>query len=474
MIDFAERRVRFAIGAAVLALVLLVVADFIGTGDFVRLAAVLALIAAGPLVLVALRAPYLFPYGVYVVLIPFDGLLSLGSAGTVTKFLGIAAIAFVLVAIVRGRRVVRPPLPLYFALPYLALVLVSLMWTTSLGNATVSVEAIASYVLMYAVFCIAPIDRAQMRAVCACIVVGGVMGALYGIVMMHGATVSPETGDYGRLMINIAGRRIDPNQFANALIGPMAIAIVWLTHTRSIPRALVLLAAVAILAEGVLISLSREAMLACLAMGLVLILFSRRRLLGAGVLAAAAAATFAFVPAIMARMTDAFTTGGAGRTGIWRTDLAAWAVHPVFGWGIGGAEDAYDAFLLRVAPRYFNGWGRPPHNTLLVALVELGIIGAILVTAAYLSSFSLLRAIERGSELFPMKVAFIAALVGLGVASMFIDITVYKFLWVIVIGIAQLRTIAVLEPQAARGPVAVAAPMRRPRMVRSRGSVPVS
>ena len=476
MIDFADRRVQLGIGGAVAALLLLAVAYVIGVGDFRQLALVLGLIAAGPLVLLALRNPYLFPYGLYILLIPFDQLLSIGSAGTITKFLGLAATVFVLIYIIRKRMIMRPPLPLYFALPYFGLVLLSIMWTPSIRTASVEAPSISSYVLMYAVLSLAPLDRAQLRTICSCILIGGVLGALYGMYMLAGAHASaPENADYGRLMITVGGHRIDPNQFANALLGPIAIAVVWLTHTRNVARALALVAAIGILAEGVLISLSREALVACLAVGVVIILYSRRRVLGFGVLFAAAAASFALVPAIAGRMMDAFKTGGAGRTGIWHTDIAAWAVHPVFGWGVGGAEDAYNAFLLRVAPRYFTGWGRPPHNTLLVALVELGIVGAVLVSAAYLSSFSLLRTIERGSELFPTKVALTAALAGLGVAAMFIDLTVYKFLWVVVVGIAQLHNVAALDPAAARAPAP--APARPPRyagLVRVRGSLPTS
>ena len=69
-----------------------------------------------------------------------------------------------------------------------------------------------------------------------------------------------------------------------------------------------------------------------------------------------------------------------------------------------------------------------------------------------------------------MRVAFTASLVALGFVSIFIDLANYKYVWIVLTTIAQLRTVARMQ-HAARlraatiyeppPPVPVARPLRR-------------
>jgi O-antigen ligase len=256
-------------------------------------------------------------------------------------------------------------------------------------------------------------------------------------------------GDYGRLMIDVGNRTIDPNHFANALLTPFALAFVGLIGARKPGQLLFALAATAIVATGVLMSLSREALVACAVMVVVVVAFSKRRVVAAAIGLPLLAIVPILIPAIGERMVEGFSTGGAGRTSIWQTALLAWKQHPWFGWGTGGVIDAYDRSYLAVYQAYNAGWGRPPHNTPLHALVELGVVGFVLMSAAYLATFRQFRGIVRGSPLYDLRVGLCAALIGLGVVSLFIDLAAYKYLWLALCTIAQLRTVALLQARAA-------------------------
>ncbi|MEA2665829.1 MAG: hypothetical protein QOI11_2773, partial [Candidatus Eremiobacteraeota bacterium] len=106
------------------------------------------------------------------------------------------------------------------------------------------------------------------------------------------------------------------------------------------------------------------------------------------------------------------------------------------------AIEAYDRNYLAVYALVHQSWGRPPHNTPLHILLELGLVGLLLAGLAYATTFRQFAGIRRGDELYDLRVALTAALLALGFVSLFIDLANYKYLWVVLVAIAQLRSVA--------------------------------
>jgi O-antigen ligase len=440
----SDRPAQRALGAAGIVLFLLGVGVAIVNGDLKIIAILLTLLAAPFLMTLAFARPYLFPYGLYVVLIPFDDLLALGGGGTLTKIVGIATAVAVIVHAVRARRFVRPPFVVAVASLYVGWMLVTSLWAIDIGQALTNVQTMLSLLLLFVILASAPIDERDLRTICGFIVLSGVLAAIYGIWFFH---QNPPSSD-GRLVLGVTGRQVDPNVFADSLLAPLALAVVALLHARRIHSLLPLLLAVAIIGEGIIISLSREAMLGCVAIALVVVFMSRRRLLALAVLVPSLALIPLLVPEIGQRMAEAGSTGGAGRTGIWQVDVHAWLMHPIFGWGAGSAMEAYSANLLRVAPTMFSGWDRPPHNAPLQTLVELGVIGLVLVIVTVVLAFRMMRTIRRGGRLYDLRVGLTAALTAVVVASFFIDNLSEKYVWLVLAAVAQLRIVQRLQPAA--------------------------
>ena len=243
-------------------------------------------------------------------------------------------------------------------------------------------------------------------------------------------------------MIKVDNRTIDANHFANAMLTPIALCLVAVLNSRRVRTIAVALLALGVLLTGQLMSQSREALLATVVILLITIACSKRRILGLTIAGAAVALSPIFFPQMGQRLTDALATGGAGRTSIWQVVFDAFQQHPFFGWGAGGSVEAYDRGFLKIFQSYNAGWGRPPHNTVLQTAVELGVIGLVLILVAYFATFRQFKGIRRGDSLFDLRIAFTAALVGLGICSMFIDLANYKYFWVLLASIAQLRTVA--------------------------------
>lgn len=413
----------------------------IGTGDL-RLTLLVAGCAVAPALLVlALKRSYLFPYGLYVALVPFDNMLKVGNGtGTLTKLLGIASTLFIIIYAVRRKGISRPPLSLYLWLAYLAWTLMSLMWSLNTDDGMIDAQQTISLVGMFAVLAVAPVEERDVRAICACIVFGGIASSIYGMYLLHEA---PQVvgGDFGRLMINVDNRSIDANHFANAMLTPIGLTLIGLLNARKLATIIASLISLVLLFAGVLMSLSREALLGCILLLAVVVAFSKRRVLGAAIFVPVLVLAPILFPAIGKRMTDAASTGGAGRTSIWQVGWQAFQQHPVFGWGAGSFTEAYDRLYLTVFQFYNAGWGRASHNTLIHAAVELGLIGLVLLCAAYFSAFRMLRGIPRGDSLYDLRVAFTAALVSVAFVGVFIDVANYKYMWVMLATVAQIRTV---------------------------------
>ncbi len=478
--DLTDRRTRLALGIAVMGALAAALVYSIGTGD-VRLTVLVAGLAIAPALLVlALKRSYLFPYGIYVVLIPFDNMLKISGSSTLTKMLGILSTLFIMVYAFRRKGLNAPPVSLYIWLAYLAWLVLSLLWSADVPNGLTDAQQTVSLIGMYAVLAVAPVEERDLRAICTCIVLGGIASALYGMYLLHDQPmIQTLGGEGGRLMINVDNRTIDANHFANAMLTPIALSLVALLNSRKPLKILGSLAALVILFAGEAMALSREAMLACLLILAITIWCSRRRLLGFFVGGTAVVLVPLLVPSIFARIADAAATGGAGRTSIWQTGWAAFNVHPLIGWGAGGAIEAYDRTYLRVFQSYNAGWGRPPHNTPLQVAIELGLIGLVMFVIAYAATFKQFRVIPRGSDLYDLRVAFTASLLGLALCSLFIGLETYKYVWVALCTTAQLRTVARARTRAMPGilyepPPAVAPQPVRRRMRREPTPAPAS
>lgn len=466
-VDLADRQTQYALGACAIGGLAVGLVVAIGSGQFLLAAGLAAVGVAPALLLAAYRWPYVFPYGLFVLLVPFDDLLSIG-AGTLTRYLSLASVAALAVHIMARRRAASPSLALWLWLGFLLWLMITALWASDAGAAWTTIQQLGSMILLFAFLSLAPLGEGDLRRICATIVLAGVAASAYGMVLLHN---NPQlAGDEGRLMLNVDGRTLDPNAFADSLLLPLSLAFVSLLNARKPVAFLLALGATIVVFGGIVVSLSREAFLACLVILAVTAWFSRRRLLAVFAAVPAVIAVPMLFPAILVRMSDALSTGGAGRTSIWSVDWLAFLQHPFFGWGAGAEIQAYNAYFLAVFQRYNAGWARPPHNTALFVAVETGIVGFLLFFGAWFAAFRPLRGLGRASGVYDLRVALTAGLLSVLLVSGFIDVIGHKDFWLVLGTAAQLRIVArsrVRGEPAAATVVYEAEAARIPRTTRS-------
>jgi O-antigen ligase len=402
----------------------------------------LAALVIAPLALyIAQSRPLDFPLGLYVLLIPFDNLLSAGSFGTLTKLLGIATGIFLLVWIVRRHRFALAGAPVLVLLALVVWMLASAFWAIDQSAALKIMPTYAGLMLLYAGLTMMPISPSQFRRLLFLVVVGGVCAALYGIHAFYNDPALTQNSA-ARFIVQAGQNSIDPNHFADALLFPVAIVTMWGLRSARILAKVACMAGLAVLVLAILFSGSREGVT-----GLLLIIGyylwrSRYRfqvliaLSGMLVIASAAPSS------LWQRFSTVLQTGGSGRTSIWAVAIEAAKHRFLQGYGIGNFTGAYDLFYLTVHQPYPYGWESPAHNLVMHYMVELGAVGLALVAGFFIAQFLSLRGIGRGNDLYDDRIVLEASLLAIAAVSLTIDLFTYKYAWLVFSMVALLHSAA--------------------------------
>ncbi len=389
--------------------------------------------AFGPLAFYwALVAPLIFPYGLYVLVTPFDNLTTVGSFGSLTKGVALLCVGALAVYHLRVRRPVLPARSNVWWVILYAWTILTVFWAIDQQTAIQRLVPLTLLMLLYFAVATVPTSRNDLRVTIALLILGGVCAALYGAYLVHGGQADPYHGHYGgRLALSIqdSDQVIDPNHYAAALMLPISLTLTLVLSSRSWLRAIPLVGALAIMMLGIAFAASRGSMLGIAAM-LVYFFFRTRHRLRLLILAGVASLPLlGLLPFIMARFTKAVSTGGAGRISIWKVGIHAAQQYGIFGAGWGNFAFAYDKHLLYIFQPYFAQWHRAPHSLLISSLIELGAIGLVLTLLAWFRQLRMLSVIDRTNEFYDVRVAAEGAIIGLFTCSLFLDMMTEKYLW---------------------------------------------
>jgi len=382
-------------------------------------------IAVAPLAIYgALRKPLLFPLCLFVFFIPFDELLILPGFGTLTRLLAVLSGAAIAFWLIRTKRVTQPPKSLFFWLLLFVWMLLTIFWAIDPSLAVSRVATFIQLFLLYAVVCLVPATLADLKAVVTASVIGGSIGAGYGAYYLH-----ENFNKIMRVLLTNGQNVMDPNHFGAALILPVAIVTVFALSSRSMFVKVLFIALDVILFAGIYASGSRGSFVAVAVVFLYLFWASRQRLQLALVAAFGIAASFFTPTSIWFRFQHALSSGGAGREDIWHVGYAAFKQYWFLGAGLENFTLAYDRAYLQAFQQFPEGWSRAAHSLIFQYGVELGIVGLILMLAAWLVQYSILNRIGRDSNLYIYRMMAQSSLLGLFSAAMFLDVMYRKYTW---------------------------------------------
>jgi hypothetical protein len=409
----------------------------------------------------ASRAPFVFPFAVYVALVPFDLLFTTQQAGTAARLCGALSGAALTLWILRRRALVRPSGALIAWLVFAAWAALSMLWSMNPQGAAREAGTLVQVVLLYAVVSLAPLGDSDLRWVIGAVVAGGVAAACLGIHQLgHLSDAQRLIGQLSdRIPLLLGTQRLDVNEFADTLLLPLALAIVGTVRAKSLVAKAAWALVGALLLYAMALAASREAFVAAGIMLLYFIVALRERLMllaGGAVVAA-----IALSGQVWQRFATASASGGSGRLSIWSTGLTAFREHWLAGAGTGSFASAYDSVYLRVFQLHDMGWSRASHDMLVQNLVQYGVIGTALLLVALALSFRAVPKLPTNHPLFGIRVALIGAMIALCVAGLFVDLSTAKVFWLGLSLLALLRNY-IVGTAALAGTLAFALCMPQP------------
>lgn len=417
-----------AAGAAIIAFLGLV-ASYAGvqlagtkTGAVLAFGAVLV-----PLLLaLSLFAPLIFPFGVYAMLTPFDSILILSGASTVTKVLGGLSAAALLFYLLRTKRVSDPDRSVAMWLLYCLWLTSSVFWAI---DAKTSLDLLPTALLLfglYAVVSFVRIHTPTLDTVSRFVMAGGAAASAYALYMYHSGVAIKES----RMWLVTDNVNWNPDHLSASLLLPMAIAIMTCVFGRSLWMRLAGLASIGIMLPTLVLTGARGPELGLLVLvGYLILREPNRARLAWPVVAALGIAAIVSAPTLIDRWSGALSSGGAGRTDIWHVGLEAFKQNWLFGAGFNNFPLAYDRAMMSVFQPQYIGWNRAPHNIIVGNSVELGIIGLALLLIGWYTQFRAMRAIGPEDPRFRMRLLLEASLLGLFVSGLFADVMLTKYLW---------------------------------------------
>ncbi|MGB6985467.1 MAG: O-antigen ligase family protein [Candidatus Aquilonibacter sp.] len=321
---------------------------------------------------------------------------------------------------------------------------ISLLWTVAPDVTWQSIQTYGGLALLYLAISLAPVTFKEFKFILWAIVVGFLVSAIIAVVLFrtHAPVVSPLHPENARVVLSLGNLTIDPNEYADALIFPFAIASMLALGSHYLSLKLLGFAAASVMVAAVIVSASREAVIGLGLVALYYLWRSRYRVQVFALLLVAAIAAGPFSATLFARLQHAAATGGAGRTSIWAVGVTAIKHYGIFGSGMGTFPIVYDQFYLSIPQIHSFGWSAPPHNVLLQFFVELGIIGLGLYLWFIAANFTMLRAITRDHPLYDYRLIVESGLIAVTATSLFIGSFNEKWVWLVFATAAQLVFLA--------------------------------
>jgi len=410
----------------------------------------IAAVAAPFAAYLAFRYPLIFPFGLYIALVPFDNVLQVTSGATYVRLIaGLAALAL-LTRMLLLRRFVKPATGWYAWAAFVVWAGISLMWTPDLPESQRVYGIVLQNFLMMTVLALYPVRDVEFRWLGILTVASGLAAGLYAFT--HHAAISGT-----RFTIVAGDLYIDPNQFATSFVMPIAICLAVALSSKDVRLKLLCLGSILFMMVPILMSASRGGLIAIILLFFYFALRSKHRFQILAVAAVCVALT-AFYPTVYERFAhdEGQMGSGSGRTYIWAVGLHALKQHWMLGTGVGSFLETYDQNFLAVFQPQMQGWHRPSHDIIIGTWVELGIVGLGIVLAAWYKTFRQMRVITPDHRLYPMRLALEGALVALFAQSLFIDPIWIKYVW-----LAQSFPLLLLNLHAPRQETAAAAAARR-------------
>jgi hypothetical protein len=396
----------------------------------------LAVLILAPILLLYVARLPIYLLVVYAALVPFDRLLVSGAGPSYLRFLGFLTGMSLLLSMVAVQRVAKPSRSLLCALLFAAYVGTTIFWAIDPAIAIKAYSTYLSEILLYSVVALYPITLRDVKLIIAGVIIGAIAAAAYGdYLFWNGQSVG---GDRLVIASTQGGwHAIDPNEFAASLILPISLAAIAFFRLRLGAKKLLWMTVLIVLLSALAVSGSRGAAIGLVATVLFMLFKSSytKQLL----MLCAPALILILASPIGQRFSQSDVSTGDQRFEVWKVGIASLRQYWLTGAGVGNFNQAFMQYFLTV-PHQVLDWDRIAHSILIQAAVEFGVFGFILAMALWYLQFRQLNHAEASGEAADFCTALQAAVIGLFVTGISLQIMESKYTWLTFSLVAVMRS----------------------------------
>lgn len=380
----------------------------------------------------AVRRPWIFPVALYAVMVPSDSYLNftqLTGGSSLTKVAAILATAAMAFQLFRSKKFVNPGGATLAWTCYAIWCSLTLLWGFNVNDDVLSWWfTLLQLLAFYVVLIVAPIDEKDFQVVFNSFIVGAMFASLFGAYTfgVGGHKIVNE----GRLKAYFnPDNKLVSDLFSASFVFPISIVTMNVLRTKWSVKKFALIFVWAVLLVGQLIVGSRGGLLADAMVFVYYVIKGRYRSQILFLAGLALLTSFAFPTSTWGRFLKPDPSGGSGRIEIWKVGLAALKDHWLIGGGFGNFPQLYNKYFLTVFNQYYEHWSRAPHNIILQAWVEIGVIGLGLMLWGWWTTFKSMDHIPKGHPLYDWRIAYEGGIGGTFIAAIFVGVMLYKFTW---------------------------------------------
>jgi len=388
----------------------------------------LGILLAPLFIYLSVEKPFIFPFGLYVFLLPFDNILSVtGSArgATFTKFLGILTILILLLKSLHEKKLIFPNKASICWILFYIYAILSIFWAIDPAPVSSKFSTILGLSFLYLVVSSYKINEGEFNICKWCIMLGGFIAAIYIIYNYEKGLFASYTM---RATMEYGERSTDPNLFAFSLLLPLSICIEKILNRKNKFLKVIFITILSIIILGIVVTGSRGSMLGVFIIFITYILFMKQRITLWAILIIVGIIVTSFSPYLFVeRWGKAIETGGSGRVNIWDAGLNALKNYWIMGAGLGNFPNAFAEYG-HFTP-FTRDVYRDPHNIYLETFVELGIVGLSLLILVMGEHYRAIK--SRFTDHDANHVMLKAAFWGILLASFFVGTTYLKSFWLL-------------------------------------------
>ena len=384
---------------------------------------------------ICIEKPFIFPFGLYVLLLPFDSVLAVVSStegATLTKFLGMLTILVLSLKGLFEKKFKKPGTTSILWSLFILYSFITFWWAIEPQKVMSRLPTAIGLFLLYLVVANIYIRRNEFETIKWCILVGGLATSILTIYAYKASGI--------RETISFGNRSAEANYSAYSLLFSISISIGTMMKQKSRVRKLLFGVVVFFIVFAVLVTGSRGGMLGVATIIIVYILYSKQKITIGTIAIVLGIAVIPFIPDFFfERWGKAVETGGAGRLDIWYVGCIALKKYWINGAGLSNFNYAYTEFE-NYAPT-FQGTHRASHNLYLGIFVQLGLVGMTLMILAIWKHY---KAIQTRVAIYDNETVMLkASFWGILLSSFFLDPVWRKDFWLLWIVIMMRNNILI-------------------------------